>query len=160
MCDRSLAPEADSPMKNQLRVSETLFKRTQRIQPRQANYPDRQNVHGGEMVRVMDDLAAVPAMTLAQTTVVTAHISSVDFLEPIPVGHVAEMTAYVYDTGDTSLHVYAAVDHRNPRRQGLSRATEACFVMVAVDAEGNPQSVPGIRVEDSNDSELLDAVPC
>lgn len=98
-------------------------------------------------------------MTLAGMTCVTAHIGSVDFKEPIPVGHVAEMTAYVYQTGDTSIRTYVMVDHRDPRTQILSTATEAHFVFVAVDEAGEPQSVPDIQLTTQADQRLLEMVP-
>jgi acyl-CoA hydrolase len=73
-------------------VLDTYIESIERIQPNQAN--NYQNTHGGEVVRLMDELAAVAAMTVASETCVTAHICSVDFRNPIPVGHVAELSAY------------------------------------------------------------------
>jgi acyl-CoA hydrolase len=141
-----------------MRIAETVVESVERIQPNQAN--NYENVHGGEMVRLMDELAAIAAMEVAGVTCVTAHISSVDFREPVPVGHVAELTSYVYDTGETSLDIYVSVDHRNPRTRSLSRATEACFVYVAVDENDLPQPVPDVVATEPEDDDLLAEVPC
>lgn len=150
---------SDMNERQNLCISDTIIERAERITPSQANYHQHQNVHGGEMVRQMDDLAAVSAMTLAGKRCVTAHISRVDFKEPIPVGHLAEMTAYVYDTGETSLKVYVSVDHRDPRTHDRSRATEARFLFVAIDESGEPQTVPNVRIEHPIDKDLLERVP-
>lgn len=84
-------------------VLDSYVELIERIQPNQAN--NYSNAHGGEVVKLMDELAAVSAMTVAHETCVTASIVSVDFESPIPVGDVAELKAYVYGTGQTSLDV-------------------------------------------------------
>lgn len=148
----------DEETEQNLTITDTVIERVERTRPGQANYLRQQNVHGGELVRQMDDLAAVSAMTHAGTTCVTACIDNVEFRESVPIGHLAEITAFVYDTGETSLETYVSVDHRDPRNRGRSKAVEARFVLVAVDEKGNPQSVPDIQVADANDEELLSEV--
>lgn len=149
----------DTGKKQSSKISDTVVERVERTGPSQINYLQHQNVHGGELVRQMDDLAAVSAMTHAGTRCVTACIKNVDFKEPIPIGHLAEMTAFVYDTGETSLKTYVSVDHRDPRSQERSKAVEAQFVLVAVDENGGSQSVPDIQTRDAVDEELLKEVP-
>jgi acyl-CoA hydrolase len=108
----------------------------------------------------MDELAAVAAMTVAGETCVTAHIGSVDFRNPIPVGHVAELSAYVYETGTSSLEVRVDVESRDPREEGPSPTTAACFTMVAVDEEGEPVDVPTVVPETDRGERLVDDAPC
>lgn len=139
-------------------VLDTYVESIERIQPNQANNYD--NTHGGEVVRLMDELAAVAAMTVAGETCVTAHIGSVDFRNPIPVGHVAELSAYVYETGTSSLEVRVDVESRDPREEGPSPTTAACFTMVAVDEEGEPVDVPTVVPETDRGERLVDDAPC
>lgn len=139
-------------------VLDTYVESTERIQPNQAN--NYENTHGGEVVRLMDELAAVAAMTVAGETCVTAHIGSVDFRNPIPVGHVAELSAYVYETGTSSLKVRSDVGSRDPREDGASPTTAACFTMVAVDEEGNSVAVPAVSPETDRGKQLVEDAPC
>ncbi|MES3516095.1 MAG: acyl-CoA thioesterase [Natronomonas sp.] len=139
-------------------VLDSCVESTVRIQPNKAN--NYENTHGGEVVKLMDELAAVAAMTVAGETCVTAHIGSVDFQHPIPVGHVAELSAYVYETGDSSLKVRVNVDSHDPREDDTVRTTSACFTMVAVDEDGNPVSVPAVVPESDRGKQLVANAPC
>jgi acyl-CoA hydrolase len=139
-------------------VLDTYTESTERIQPNQAN--NYENTHGGEVVRLMDELSAVAAMTVASETCVTAHIGSVDFRNPIPVGHVAELSAYVYETGTSSLEVRTDVESRDPREDGAVPTTAACFTMVAVDEDGSPVEVPAVVPETDRGERLVEDAPC
>jgi acyl-CoA hydrolase len=130
----------------------------ERIQPNQAN--NYENAHGGEVVKLMDELAAISAMRVAGETCVTASIGSVDFESPIPVGHVVELSAYVYEAGRTSLGVRVTVESRDPRDRAATRTTSACFRMVAVDSDGEPVPVPDVSAETDRERELLADAPC
>jgi len=139
-------------------VLDTYVESTERIQPNQAN--NYENTHGGEVVRLMDELAAITAMTVAGETCVTAHIGSVDFRNPIPVGHVAELSAYVYETGTSSLEVRVDVESRDPREDGTAPTTAACFTMVAVDEDGDAVEVPTVVPETDRGERLVEDAPC
>jgi acyl-CoA hydrolase len=139
-------------------VADTVVESTERVQPDQAN--NYENAHGGEIVKLMDELAAVAAMRVAGETCVTAHIGSVDFQAPLPVGHVATLSAYVYDTGDTSLDIRVDVEGRDPRTDGTVTTTSACFTLVAVDANGRPVGVPEVVAETDRERELVATAPC
>jgi acyl-CoA hydrolase len=109
---------------------------------------------------VTDELAAIAAMTVAGETCVTAHISSVDFQNPIPVGNVAELSAYVYETGSSSLEVRVDVESRDPREEETVQTTAACFTMVAVDEAGDPVDVPSVVPETDRGERLVESAPC
>jgi uncharacterized protein (TIGR00369 family) len=139
-------------------VTDSYTESTERIQPNQAN--NYENAHGGEIMRLMDELAAVVAMTVAGETCVTANIGSVDFHRPMPVGHVAELSAYVYETGTSSLKVRVEVESRDPREENSELTTAACFTMVAVNEDGDPVEVPTVLPESDHGTRLVDAAPC
>jgi acyl-CoA hydrolase len=142
-------------------VLDSYVESTERIQPDQANNDG--NIHGGETVRLMDELAAIAAMTIAGTTCVTAHIGSVDFQHPIPVGDVAKLSAYVYETGNRSLGVRVTVESRNPRDTEAMPATSACFTMVAVNEnedDNDSVALPSIVPQTDRGEHLVETVPC
>lgn len=139
-------------------VLDSFVESTERIQPNQAN--NYENTHGGVVVRLMDELAAIAAMSVAGETCVTASIGSVDFRTPIPVGHVAELSAYVYETGTSSLEVRVEVESRDPREAESQPTTSACFTMVAVDEDGDTVEVPAVVPETDRGERLVAAAPC
>ena len=139
-------------------VLDTHVESTHRIQPNQAN--NYGNTHGGEVVKLMDELAAISAMRAASESCVTASIGNVDFTNPIPVGHVAELTAYVFDSGTTSLDVRVTVESHDPRENESVPTTSACFVMVAIDEEGTPVEVPSVVPQSMEGERLVEAAPC
>lgn len=65
-------------------VSDSLSKRQERIQPPQTN--NYGNAHGGELIKIMDEMAAISAMKVASDRCVTAHISEVEFHNPVREG--------------------------------------------------------------------------
>jgi acyl-CoA hydrolase len=139
-------------------VLDSYVESTERIQPNQAN--NYENTHGGEVVKLMDELAAISAMTVANETCVTASIGSVDFQNPIPVGHVAELSAYVYDTGTSSLDVRVNVESRDPRDEESTATTAACFTMVAVNENSSPVEVPAVIAQTDHGKQLVETAPC
>jgi acyl-CoA hydrolase len=139
-------------------VEQSYVESVERIQPNQANNYD--SAHGGEVLKLMDELAAIAAMKVAGETCVTAHIGSVDFQSPIAVGDVVELSAYVYETGESSLQVRVDVDARDPRTTGSRRTTAACFTMVAIDDDGNPVTVPSVTADTERERELVANAPC
>jgi acyl-CoA hydrolase len=139
-------------------VEDSYVESVERVQPNQANNYD--SAHGGEVVKLMDELAAIAAMRVAGETCVTAHIGSVDFRSPIAVGDVIELSAYVYDTGDTSLKVRVDTEARDPRATESRRTTAACFTMVAVGDDGDPVAVPSVTADTERERELVANAPC
>ncbi len=108
--------------------------------PDMANFSG--NVHGGTLLKLLDQVAYSCASRYAGTYVVTLSVDRVLFREAIRVGELVSFSAAVNYTGRTSLEVGIRVDTENIR-DGARRHTNSCyFTMVAVDAEGHPVPVP------------------
>ena len=135
------------------RVVDSYVTSTDRIQPHQAN--NYGNAHGGIVMYLMDELGAIAAMLVGEETCVTAHIGSVDFHSPIPVGNVAHLEAFAYDTGRTSIRVYVAVESRDPRSTERTLTTSATFTFVAVDESGSPAPVPALEAATERGERLV-----
>ncbi|MBP2652219.1 MAG: acyl-CoA hydrolase [Firmicutes bacterium] len=104
------------------------------------------NVHGGEILKLMDNTAGVVAQRHARTNVVTAQIDEVKFMQPILVGEVVTCHGQVMYVGRTSMVILITVTVENMLKEEPPRtALTAFFTMVALDAEGNPQDVPKLE---------------
>jgi acyl-CoA hydrolase len=126
---------------------------TELLLPNETNYLGR--ALGGAVLNWMDLCAAVSAMRFTGRQCVTASMDHVDFLSPIDLGEVAEVNAYVFRTGRTSLDIRVSVHAEDPRG-GTNRrkTTTSFFTFVAVDEEGQPTEVPTLECPTEAEEEL------
>ena len=133
-------------------ISDTYLENRWRVQPNHAN--NYETVHGGNVVKWMDEVGAMSAMRFAGRTCVTARMESVDFLRPIPRGDTALVESYVYGAGTTSIDVFLRVFSEDPMSGDRELTTESRFVYVALDEEGDPAPVPDLDVSSERAQEL------
>ena len=117
--------------------------------PDMANFSG--NVHGGTLLKLLDQVAYSCASRYAGTYVVTLSVDRVLFRDAIRVGELVSFSASVNHTGRTSLEVGIRVDTENIQ-DGTRRHTNSCyFTMVAVNQAGVPvlvqPLVPGTEQE-------------
>jgi acyl-CoA hydrolase len=123
-----------------------------RVQPNHAN--NNNTLHGGNLMKWLDEVSAMSAMRFAGETCVTARVNELDFKRPIGIGDTALVEAYVYDAGRTSVHVALRAWREEPRSGETEKTTESSFTFVAIDGDGKPMSVPKLTVE-SEEGERL-----
>lgn len=133
-------------------LAETYIENRQRVQPNHANNYDA--VHGGNLMKWMDEVGAMSAMRFAGEPCVTAGVDEFSFERPIPVGDTAVIESYVFGAGRTSVSVFLRAYRENPRTGERAKTTEACFTFVAVDADGAPVRVPALDVDTDDEREL------
>jgi len=105
-------------------------------------------VHGGTVMKLSDEAAGLAAVRHSHLRVVTAAVDRMTFLDPVFVGDLLTLSARVNAVWRTSMEVGVRVEAENPRT-GESRHTgRAYFTMVALDEDGQPTSVPDVRIED------------
>ena len=108
--------------------------------PDMANFSG--NVHGGSILKLLDQVAYACASRYAGCYVVTMSVDQVTFRQPIHVGELVTFLAAVNFTGSTSMEVGIKVMTQNIQT-GLVRHANSCFfTMVAVDAQGKACAVP------------------
>ncbi|MFC7166330.1 acyl-CoA thioesterase [Halospeciosus flavus] len=134
------------------RLEDTHIENRQRVQPNHAN--NYGTVHGGNVMKWMDEIGAMSAMRLAGETCVTANIDEMDFIRPVPVGDTVLVESYVYDTGRTSVKVRLRASREEPRTGERERTTESRFVFVAIGDDGTPVEVPDLQVETDEERRL------
>jgi acyl-CoA hydrolase len=126
-------------------VSESQHESSEIMMPQDANILG--HVFGGAVLAMMDKVAAIAAFRHARTNVVTVSIDRVDFKEPIHVGDLVVMKASVNYVGRTSMEVGVRVEAEE-LLTGRRRHTNSCYVtFVAIDRNGRPIEVPGVRPE-------------
>src|SRR4029079_19444945 len=98
------------------------------------------NVHGGNILKLLDQVAYAWASRYAGTYVVTMSVDQVTFRQPIHVGELVTFLAAVNYTGRTSIEVGIKVIAEDIRTQTTRHSNSCFFTMVAVDESG--KSVP------------------
>lgn len=126
-------------------VLETRITNRFRVQPNHAN--NNGTLHGGHLMKWLDEVGAMSAMRFAGETCVTARVNELDFERPIGIGDTALVEAYVYDAGRTSVHVALRAWREEPRSGETEKTTESSFTFVAIDEENRSTPVPELTVE-------------
>jgi acyl-CoA hydrolase len=104
-------------------------------------------VHGGVVMKLVDEVAGLAAVRHSHRRVVTAAADRMTFLQPIHVGELVTLNASVNAAWTTSMEVGVRVLAENPRTGEVRHTNTAYLTMVAVDDEGRPASVPALRAD-------------
>lgn len=108
--------------------------------PDMANFSG--NVHGGTILKLLDQVAYACASRYAGRYVVTLSVDQVMFRQPIHVGELVSFLASVNYTGSSSMEIGIKVIAENIRNKVVRHANSCFFTMVAVDDAGKPAAVP------------------
>ncbi len=100
------------------------------------------NIHGGTVMKLVDEAAGLAAIKHSRQRVVTASVDRMNFLVPIHIGELVTFSATVNAVWRTSMEVGVRVEAENPRTGDVRHASTAYVTMVALDDEGNPAPVP------------------
>lgn len=117
----------------------------QMMQPEHAN--NLGNVHGGWIMKLVDEAGALACMRHAQRRVVTVAIDSMVFRHPIKTSDLVILNAEVTYAGRTSMEAEVQVIAENPVTGQRWQTNTAYLVYVALDDEGKPAQVPPVIAE-------------
>jgi acyl-CoA hydrolase len=110
-------------------------------------------VHGGVIMKLVDDAAGASAARLSRGNAVTASMDEMLFLWPVRVGDLVHAAAQVNWTGRSSMEVGVTVTAEPWDRAGTEpvHVATAYLVMVGVDANGQPRDIPAVLTETETD---------
>ncbi|MDQ1540839.1 MAG: hypothetical protein QOH29_1565 [Actinomycetota bacterium] len=111
------------------------------------------NVHGGAIMRLVDEAAGVVASRHSSGRVVTAVVDEMQFVVPVHVGDVVTCEAQVNWTGRTSCEIGVRVTAQPWDQAGEAgrHVASAYLVFVAIDDAGHPRVVPPVMPENDED---------
>ncbi|MEW5809125.1 MAG: acyl-CoA thioesterase [Actinomycetota bacterium] len=118
----------------------TTLTMTVLMTPDMANFSG--NVHGGAILKILDQVAYSCASRYAGTYVVTLSVDRVLFRDTIHVGELVTFSASVNYTGRTSMEIGIRIDTEDIRRGTTRHTNSSYFTMIAVDADNQPLPVP------------------
>ncbi len=103
------------------------------------------NIHGGTIMKLADEAAALAAIKHARQRVVTVGIDRMEFLVPIYVGELVTFRATVNAAWRSSMEIGVRVQAENPLTGDCHHTNTAYLTMVALDAAGRPAQVPRLE---------------
>lgn len=103
------------------------------------------NLMGGKLLHWMDIAAAISAQKHSGQFVVTASVDGVSFREPIRLGDMVTIKAYVTRAFNSSMEVFLEVWAQNIPRNERYKCNDAYYTFVAIDSRGKPVPVPEIE---------------
>ncbi|AXE97797.1 acyl-CoA thioesterase [Paraburkholderia hospita] len=121
--------------------SETTFRFL--AEPTSVNFGGK--VHGGALMKWIDETAYACAAVWSSRYCVTVSVGNIRFRRPIHVGNLVELRARVVATGRTSMHIHVSVYAGDPKGGELLQTTDCLVVMVAVNENGSPVPVPSFE---------------
>lgn len=118
------------------------------VWPHKANIAG--NMHGGEVMKIMDSTAYASSRRYANSNTVTARVDELEFHLPVFIGDLLTCTAQVVYVGKSSMQVKVVVEVESLECVGAcrrNRALTAYFTMVSLDENGKPKLVPELIIE-------------
>jgi acyl-CoA hydrolase len=137
------------------------FMRASRIQLAQMMMPEHANthgnVHGGWIMKLVDEAGALASTRHAAHRTVTVAIDQMVFRHPIHIGDLVLFNAEVTYAGRTSMEVEVNVIAENPITSEQIRTNAAYLVYVAIDDDGKPAQIPPLLAETPDEQARINA---
>jgi acyl-CoA hydrolase len=108
-------------------------------------------VHGGVVMKMCDEAAAIAALRHCGARVVTAAVDRMTFVDPVNVGELLSCSAAVNAAWRTSMEVGVRVEAESPHSGERRHTSTAYLTMVALDEAGRPTPVPELVVESEDE---------
>ena len=108
-------------------------------------------VHGGTVMKLCDEAAALAAIRHSRCRVVTGGVDRMIFLERVELGDLVTFKASVNAVWRTSMEVGVRVEAERPGGGGVRHTSSAYLTMVAVDEDGRPIPVPPLLTESAEE---------
>lgn len=115
------------------------------------------NVHGGVIMRMVDESAAIVAIKHSQCpTVVTARVERFDFLAPAFIGDVVSVHCEMRYVGRTSMEVGVEVMAEDITTAQVRHIASSYVIYVALDENRKPTPVPPLVPADDKEKQIIE----
>ena len=141
-------------MSEKIKQEKTLLM-TRLMTPDMSNFSGK--VHGGTILKLLDEAAYTCASRYCKTYVVTKSLDQVEFKNPIEVGDLVTFKCNVNYVGKTSMEVGVRVEGERIREKKEYHAISSYFTMVSVNEDGKPMEVPRLKFESEIEEKLFEA---
>ena len=117
--------------------------------PQMSNFVGK--MHGGELLKLLDQVASATSRRYSRLYCVTAKILSVEYFDPIEIGSLVSVRGEIIKVGKTSMTVDIEVKQENMKTGEINITNRAKFIMVALNSNGRSTPVPQLEKNDESD---------
>ncbi len=103
-------------------------------------------MHGGVVMKHIDDAAGVVAIKHTGSNVVTASIDRLDFHHPVLIGNLLTIKACINMVGKSSMEIGVRVEAEDIISQKIRHTASAYLTFVALDENNRPSSAPPLEI--------------
>ena len=128
---------------------------TRLMTPDMANFSGK--VHGGTILKLLDEAAYSCAARYCKTYVVTASLDQVIFKQPIHVGELVTFKCHVNYVGRSSMEVGIRVESESILTKQKRHVISCYFTMISVDKDGQPLEAPRLELDTDIKKRLFEA---
>ena len=114
------------------------------------------NVHGGVIMRLVDDAAAIVAIKHCRRPVVTARVDRFDFVAPAYIGNVVHIHCAMNYVGRTSMEVGVEVMAEDLFTGEVRNVANSRVIYVALDEQRKPTPVPPLVPANAEEAEQIE----
>ena len=142
-------------IENLMTKQEKTLTMTVLMTPDMANFSG--NVHGGSLLKLLDQVAYACAAKYCKKYVVTAALDQVFFKQQVNVGELVTFYAHVNYVGHSSMEVGVKVIAEDLRTDQKRHTTSCYFTMVAMDDQGKTVEVPRLQLDNEVEIRLYES---
>lgn len=133
-------------LEEELEYNTNTIKMSILMTPEKANFSG--NVHGGVILKHLDEISYACASRYCGHYVVTLSVDKVLFKHPIHVGELVTFLASVNYTGTTSMEIGIKVVAEDVIKRTVKHTNTCYFTMVAIGEDGKPTAIPELKPTD------------
>jgi acyl-CoA hydrolase len=115
-------------------------------------------VHGGTVMKWIDEAGYACATSWAKRYCVTVYVGGIRFHRPVLIGDLVEVQARLAYTGSTSMNISVEVRSGDMKAGAMEKTTECLIVFVSVGADGRPMPVDAWNPETPGEVALASKV--
>jgi len=129
-------------------VEESSVTLSQVMQPQDANPAGL--IHGGVIMKQIDNAAGVVAVRHTKRICVTASIDRLDFHNPVQIGNLVTFQASINNVGETSMEIGVRVETEDLLTGKITHTGSAYLTFVAFGDDFKPVPVPRLDLKTAN----------
>lgn len=111
-------------------------------------------VHGGSVMKWIDQAGYACAANWCGGYAVTVYVGGIRFFKPMLIGYLVELRARLIHTGNSSMHISVDVFSKSPQSDEWVRNTHCVIIFVSVGPDGKPVKVPTYTPETDEEKQL------
>jgi len=113
------------------------------------------NVHGGELMKLMDNAAGIAAFKHSKGDAVTARVDEIVFLKPVHIGDIVTCVGQLTYVGRSSMQIMVSIYVNDFSSDVMPEASLRAFFTMVHLVNGIPMEVPRLVPKTREEHELF-----